>query len=327
MSDTTFEIEEEEESGGAGWMATFADLMSLLMCFFVLLLSFSEMDVLKYRQIAGSMRAAFGVQNEVKVKDIPKGTSVIAQEFSAGRPDPTPLNRVQQQTADTTKMTLDVRSKPPGQSETSAKGSTDPDTAVMREVFRKESEETAQLLGDALWEEISNGKIEIESGAGSVTIRIRERGSFPSGSATFDAEFLPVMAKLRETLKSVAGDIAVEGHTDDIPINTDQFRSNWDLSAERALSVAHELFKDDAIDADRFMVVGYADTRPLAPNDDWKNRARNRRVEIVIRRGFQEGRSEGIESLIKARAADADAAESGDRATSPETGSAPAEQG
>lgn len=318
MSDTTFEIEEEEESGGAGWLATFADLMSLLMCFFVLLLSFSEMDVLKYRQLAGSMRAAFGVQNEVKVKDIPKGTSVIAQEFSAGRPDPTPLNRVQQQTADTTKMTLDVRSKPPGQSETSAQGSTDPDTAeaVMREVFRKESEETAQLLSEALREEISNGKIEIESGAGSVTIRIRERGSFPSGSATFDEEFLPVMAKLRETLKSVEGDIAVEGHTDDIPINTDQFRSNWDLSAERALSVAHELFQDDAIGAERFMVVGYADTRPLAPNDDWKNRARNRRVEIVIRRGFKEGRSEAIDSLT-----------SGDGVITLETGSAPADQG
>ena len=322
MSDTAFEIEEEEESGGAGWMATFADLMSLLMCFFVLLLSFSEMDVLKYRQIAGSMREAFGVQNEVKVKDIPKGTSVIAQEFSAGRPDPTPLNRVQQQSADTTKMSLDVRSKPPGESEATAERSTDPDTAeaVMREVLRRESEETAQLLNEALAEEISNGKIEIESGAGSVTIRIRERGSFPSGSATFDAAFLPTMAKLREALKRVEGDIAVEGHTDDIPINTTQFRSNWDLSAERALTVAHELFKDESIDAGRFMVVGYADTRPLAPNDDWKNRASNRRVEVVIRRGLQEGRSEGIESLMGAQAGEAGAPEPSDQPTNAEPG-------
>ena len=68
---------EEEEGGGAGWLATFADLMSLLMCFFVLLLSFSEMDLAKYKQVAGSMKDAFGVQNEVRAKDIPKGTSIV----------------------------------------------------------------------------------------------------------------------------------------------------------------------------------------------------------------------------------------------------------
>ena len=71
--------------GLPGYMGTFADLMSLLMCFFVLLLSFAEMDVQKFKQIAGSMEKAFGVQNILEVKDIPKGTSVIAQEFRPGR--------------------------------------------------------------------------------------------------------------------------------------------------------------------------------------------------------------------------------------------------
>lgn len=294
-----FVIEEEEEGGGSGWLATFADLMSLLMCFFVLLLSFSEMDVLKYKQIAGSMKDAFGVQNEVKVKDIPKGTSVIAQEFSAGRPENTPVNKVQQQTADTTKMTLDVRSKPPGESESNSEGSTNPDVAeaVMREVLRREASETADMVSKALSDEISAGKIDVESGLSTVTIRIRERGSFPSGSATLNTDFLPVMANLRNVLKSVKGNIAIEGHTDDIPINTERFRSNWDLSAERALSVAHELFKDAEVGVDRFMVVGFAETHPLAANDDWKSRARNRRVEIVIRRGLEDAKSTDMDSL------------------------------
>ena len=84
--------------GAPLWLATFADLMSLLMCFFVLLLSFSEMDVMKFKQIAGSMKYAFGVQNKVEVKDIPKGTSVIALEFRPGRPDPTPIEIINQQT-------------------------------------------------------------------------------------------------------------------------------------------------------------------------------------------------------------------------------------
>jgi chemotaxis protein MotB len=81
--------EDEGAPGTPAWMATFADLMSLLMCFFVLLLSFSEMDLQKYKQVAGSMKNAFGVQNQTKVMDIPKGTSIIAQEFSPGK---TPAN-------------------------------------------------------------------------------------------------------------------------------------------------------------------------------------------------------------------------------------------
>ncbi len=89
------------------WMGTFADLMSLLMCFFVLLLSFSEMDVLKFKQIAGSMKFAFGVQNRLEVKDIPKGTSIIAQEFRPGRPEPTPIDVIMQQTIDITQQTLE----------------------------------------------------------------------------------------------------------------------------------------------------------------------------------------------------------------------------
>ncbi len=300
-----FVIEEDEKAGGAGWLATFADLMSLLMCFFVLLLSFSEMDVLKYKQIAGSMKEAFGVQNEVKVKDIPKGTSVIAQEFSSGRPENTPVNKVQQQTADTTKMTLDTRTKPPGESETQSDSPSDKLSdpqiaeAIMREVLRREAEDTAKMLSEELSREISAGKIDVESGLSTVTIRIRERGSFPSGSATLNADFLPVMADLRKVLTEVKGKIAIEGHTDDIPINTTRFRSNWDLSAERALSVAHELLKDETIDAGRFMVVGYAETQPLAPNDDWKSRARNRRVEIVIRRGLEDAADTDLESLTR----------------------------
>ena len=91
------------------WMGTFADLMSLLMCFFVLLLSFSEMDVLKFKRIAGSMKFAFGVQNRLEVKDIPKGTSIIAQEFRPGRPEPTPIDVIMQQTIDITQQTLEFQ--------------------------------------------------------------------------------------------------------------------------------------------------------------------------------------------------------------------------
>ena len=107
MSDEAPPKKDDGGGGAPAWVMTFADLMSLLMCFFVLLLSFAEMDVLKFKQIAGSMKMAFGVQRDIKVKDMPKGTSVIAREFSPGRPSPTPLDEVRQSTVDETKQTLE----------------------------------------------------------------------------------------------------------------------------------------------------------------------------------------------------------------------------
>ena len=112
-------MSDEEESdcpecveGLPAYMGTFADLMSLLMCFFVLLLSFAEMDVLKFKQLAGSLKAAFGVQSEFKADSIPMGTSIIAQEFSPGRPEPTPINEVRQKVDSTPENTLEVICKP-----------------------------------------------------------------------------------------------------------------------------------------------------------------------------------------------------------------------
>ena len=95
--------------GLPGYMGNLRDPMSLLMCFFVLLPPFAEMDVQKFKQIAGSMEKAFGVQNILEVKDIPKGTSVIAQEFRPGRPEPTPIDTIMQQTIDMTQTELDFQ--------------------------------------------------------------------------------------------------------------------------------------------------------------------------------------------------------------------------
>ena len=87
-------------------------------------------------------------------------------------------------------------------------------------------------------------------------------------------------------LASKQGDILVQGHTDNIPISTARFRSNWDLSTARAVSVAHELFTGGILNQKRFQVAGFADTRPLVENSNRAGRARNRRVEIVIQQGW-----------------------------------------
>ncbi len=281
------------EPGLPAWLATFADLMSLLMCFFVLLLSFSEMDVLKFKQLAGSMSAAFGVQNQIKVEDIPKGTSVIAQEFSPGRPEPTPLNEVRQMTVNSDLNTLDIRSKD-GENETpdKFKGSVE---ALLQQLAR-EAEQEAIDFAAALAKEIGDGSVEVETDGAKIIIRVKEKGSFDSGSAALKFDSLPVIAKIRDVLLNVNGKVFIQGHSDNVPYSGSRFESNWDLSAARALAVAHELFADSRMDQSRFTVSGLAATQALVPNDTAENRSRNRRVEIVIQKG------EDQESLLPIQA-------------------------
>lgn len=292
---------EQTRAGAPPWMTTFADLMSLLLCFFVLLLSFSQLDVLKYKQVAGSMKNAFGVQNQVKVLDIPKGTSVIAREFSPGRTEPTQAKTVNQFTTETTKPSLRVGD--PSARKTDISELDDEQTRGLLEEKLKslimQTESDAEKLRELLKSDIEDGKIDIETEGRMITVRIRERGSFPSGSATLNHDFMPVMAALRNALRDIQGKISIEGHTDDIPISGARFESNWGLSASRALSVTHELAKGNALDDARFMVVGHADTQPYVPNKSPKNRAMNRRVEIIIRQGLDNATTATLEQLQK----------------------------
>lgn len=284
--------------GLPGWMGTFADLMSLLMCFFVLLLSFAEMDVLKFKQIAGSMKFAFGVQNKLEVKDIPKGTSVIAQEFRPGRPDPTPIPIIQQQTIEITQQVLEFEE---GEDESaggrqeqtqelrggmsSATEDSESESSAVSADVQEEVNEMMKKIAQQLEEEIIDGAIELESLGQQIIIRIRENGAFPSGSAYLQNQFKPIIVKVASLLNEVPGEITVSGHTDDINVTNELFTNNWDLSSKRAVAVATEMIQAPGFDKDRLQITGHADTRPLVPNDTEQNRRRNRRVEISIMQG------------------------------------------
>ena len=254
--------------GLPAYMGTFADLMALLMCFFVLLLSFAEMDVLKFKQIAGSMNMAFGVQAEVRVRDIPKGTSIIAKEFSPGKPQPTIIESVMQQTIDITKETIefDEPDDEPedGKGPDSGEGvdenkDTAPDESKKEVVViektdaelikeaeqtakdKKTAAEAAELLAKEIAmkmsSEILDGQIELLAKGSFVVIRIREKGSFASASDAIESQFLPVIGKIEVILADTEGEIRVAGHTDNLPIDNEYFRSNWELSGGRSGSV------------------------------------------------------------------------------------------
>ncbi|MDH3633424.1 MAG: flagellar motor protein MotB [Gammaproteobacteria bacterium] len=271
------------EEGLPPWLATFADMMALLMCFFVLLLSFAEMDVLKYKQVAGAMKLAFGVQRIVKATEIPKGTSVIAKQYSPGKPtEVTPLEIMREKTTDDTKTNLDYsdsKSRNDG-----AMGEAEAE-AIAQQKAQREAQAEAEELQDELAEAIGDGLLEIEAFNDRVLIRIRERGSFGSGYAELQQGFLPILKLIANVLNQRDGHFVIAGHTDDIPIETQRFRSNWDLSAARAASVVHYFIQEGDVDPERMEIRALADNEPIVPNDSWENRAKNRRVEISVLHG------------------------------------------
>ncbi|MEM7764322.1 MAG: flagellar motor protein MotB [Pseudomonadota bacterium] len=259
MSD---EAPASDEGGGVpAWVMTFADLMTLLMCFFVLLLAFSEMDAAKFKELSGSVKQAFGVQSEIEARTIPKGTSVIAREFSPGKPQPTMINEIRQFTVDSNKNTLEF----------------DEDDQDKEELERE-----AERIRQALTEEIEAGSVAVVTDEERVIIHILEKASFSSGDNRVRDSFRPTLTKIADLLTESKGRIDVAGHTDNVPIYTSRFRSNWELSTSRAVSVALILLDNDALNGDRFTVTGHADTQPRQPNDTPENRAANRRVDIRI---------------------------------------------
>ncbi len=211
-------------------MTTFSDLMSLLLCFFVLLLSFSEMDVARFKEVAGSLRDAFGVQREEVVFQIPKGLDVVSTEFPA-------------------RFTVD---------------------------------ELLERVKAAVKLELIKGEIQIESLKDRVILRFKDELMFPKGSAELTPRAKAVLLKLGEVLALFDGEIIVAGHTDNLPIHSPKFRSNWDLSAARAVSVVDFLLAHKFVLPRQIAAVGYGPSRPLYPNDTEEHRAANRRVEIIL---------------------------------------------
>jgi chemotaxis protein MotB len=235
-----------KSSGAPGWMVTFADLMALMMTFFVLLYSFSKIDEAKYREIVNALGQGFGAQWVRKSMN----TSQVGPEAGIVAPPvptetPTPAKKPKGNWLDSQAALL----------------------AELRKVMAKE---------------IDAGLVSMVADDKNVIIRFPERVAFASGSATINADFGIILDPVGKVLRQTRGQIKVAGHTDDQPIATPRFRSNWELSAARAVSLLHLLQEHEAIDPKRLTAVGHADTRPLAPNTTPDNRAKNRRVEIVV---------------------------------------------
>lgn len=257
------------EPGAPGWIVTFSDLMSLLLTFFVLLLSFADMEVKRFRQVAASLKEALGVQRDYVAEQLPMGTSIVKKEFKPGKQDQIDFENIDQrftvQPSETREMMLISEQQ------------RDKDEL-------QEAKENEKKIKELLKDEIADGQVEVVREGKSLILRIREKATFKSGSATLQKKFAPLLFKISKTVKEISGNIDVIGHTDDRPISTNRFRSNWELSTGRAVSVAHALLKVSKISPKRVTIMGRGETSPVANNFTSENRARNRRVEVVIRK-------------------------------------------
>ena len=127
-----------------------------------------------------------------------------------------------------------------------------------------------------------SSSIKLEENARGITIHILEEIVFPSGSSELKKGSLMVLSQLASIIRKLPNDIRIEGHTDNVPINSSAFPSNWHLSVARALNTAYYLVNTEKLAADKISIVGYSEYKPLESNETQAGRASNRRVDIVI---------------------------------------------
>jgi chemotaxis protein MotB len=245
MSDAPVDLPAAQDKGAPKWMVTFGDLMSLLLCFFVLLLSFSEIDRQKYKQVAGSLAEAFGVQRSTPANETPKGVDMVARDFNQDLVPQFEREEYIPTQADDTRG----------------------------EELKKQLEVHLKGLED---------QVEVEATGDRTIIRLLGGGSFDSGEATIRPELLPVLGEIGARLRNAPGDIIVAGHTDNVPVRKGPFGTNLKLSIARAAEVAQFLIDISRVDPRRISTMGFGMYRPQQPNDTEEGREQNRRVEIIL---------------------------------------------
>ena len=239
---------EECKRGAPAWIMTFADLATLMLTFFVLLLSFANMDIVKFKDMLGSVQDAFGVTKKVKGEF----QSVLKGEDADKETMPSSADK--------------------------AKAKADEEKA--KEELERQN--MSQKIEGAAKEINKSKNIDVSIGAHGVKVRIKGNFFFNPGSSILRKESLQFLNSISQIMEEFPFKLIVEGHTDSIPISTAQFPSNWELSAVRATTVLRYFVEQKGIDSSRLSAIGYAANKPIASNEKAEGRAQNRRVEFVF---------------------------------------------
>ncbi len=261
----------DKKAKNESWLLTFTDMLMLLVVMFVLFLSFSEVDSESFRRNAGPIAEAF---NQPPPTSILEGNSALIPLASTNIEAAVPGNSTVSMNADNSD---DIETKGVEDQTRTIK----PRSNYIRDV---KSIKLARHLSGVMKTEIQEKKVSMIVENDSVVLRFPSKSTFSSGQAQLRDEIRPTINRIANIISKTANrdQITVSGHTDSVPISTSRFRSNWELSSSRAVSVVHQILEKSGIEKNRIRAVGYADSKPVASNESEKDRASNRRVEIRI---------------------------------------------
>lgn len=255
---------DEPPKGAPAWQSTFADLMNLLLCFFVMLFSMSSIDAQKFEQLAASFNQTFSIFDH--------GAEAIGDGVLVGM-GISQLNE------------LDNYINSTGRD---AEGDMIPENLqsamdAVEEAKLEKSEELASEIEEALEEKNLDKEVDIEFTAQYVQLTLNGALLFDSGSVVIKEDALPLMNQLGIILQRFGeGTIEIEGHTDNVPMSGSKYSNNDELSNGRALSVFYYLEKNTTLDVSKIKHSGRGEYVPIADNSTEEGRAKNRRVEIKI---------------------------------------------
>ena len=241
----------EAEFRGDEWLATYADTVTLLLTFFVLLYSTASVDSEKTKNIASAFTSMFsgGTENSLLEYDLYSGVVPLIG------------------------------------------GETDANMQEMGDISPQEK--MYNNVKDFISKNDLQEVVEIIDSEKGIVIQLRNNILFESASSSIREDSKVILDKISTLISSVSNPILVEGHTDNIPIRTSEFPSNWELSADRAVNVVRYFVESKGQEPSRFSAAGYAEYHPVAPNDSYENMAKNRRVDILIITTEQEENNNG----------------------------------
>ena len=242
------------------WLVSYADFITLLFAFFVVLYASSQVDHRKVGKLALAIQVAF---QELGV--FPASTTQIPLDPN----DPMPFSTVQ--AIQNVKRNAELRRVASAPEDTLSGGDEETDISTLQTELR-----------EALHNEITLHEVALHRESEGLVISLRDFGFFDSGSATIKPESLSALDRIASILSIRTYKLRIEGHTDNVPIHTAQMASNWELSTARASAIVRVLIMDHHFPPDRLSAAGYAEYHPIASNLTAQGRAQNRRVDIVV---------------------------------------------
>jgi chemotaxis protein MotB len=235
------------------WLVSYADFVTLLFAFFVVMFASSQTDHGSALKISESVKKAL-VENQVAaaLANILGGTVDDKGKGNAMMRGPGGANRIQPTAKDS-------------------------NITKFAELLPAQS-----FLDEELKNEIKTGKVKVSMEARGLVVTLRESAFFPPGDDAVDPGARPTIQKIAGLLGTLPNQVRLEGHTDSVPIHNQRFRSNWELSAARAIAMLVMFENDFGIPRGKFAIGGYADSAPVDTNETAEGRGRNRRVDVVI---------------------------------------------